>query len=48
MSFEILPEYIEKVELLLSEESSLNTLIIEIEDTLLPEHAAIFFRSISD
>jgi magnesium transporter len=45
MSFEILPEYIEKVETLLSEESSLNSIIAEIEDTLLPEHVAIFLEA---
>jgi len=45
MSFEILPEYIEKVENLLAEDVSLNRIITEIEEALLPEHAAIFLEA---
>ncbi|WP_413701244.1 magnesium transporter MgtE N-terminal domain-containing protein [Psychromonas sp. KJ10-10] len=40
MSFEMLPDYIEKVEALLAEETPLDSIITELEDALLPEHVA--------
>tara|TARA_R110001583_G_scaffold69129_2_gene196161 strand:- start:144 stop:1490 length:1347 start_codon:yes stop_codon:yes gene_type:complete len=45
MSFEMLPDYIEKVENLLSEEAPLDSIIAEIEESLLPEHVAILLEA---
>lgn len=45
MSLELLPEYIERIEVLLSERLPLNELINDIEEFLLPEHVAIFLEA---
>jgi magnesium transporter len=45
MSLELLPVYIERVEALLSEGLPLNELINDIEESLLPEHVAIFLEA---
>jgi magnesium transporter len=45
MSLELLPAYIERVEEFLSDELQLNEFIKEIEESLLPEHIAIFLEA---
>jgi magnesium transporter len=45
MSLELLPEYIEKIELLLANELQLNEVASEIETTLMPEHVAILLEA---